>query len=76
MREWQIWVEGYRVTGNEAKASLLAEIEAETFDEAVEQYVASRPQEDANFFDKRSYGWAYWGCKLWPDEASARKAFG
>lgn len=46
MKSFQIWIGGYRATGEDVKASYLATIEAETFDEAVQKYVKQRSESD------------------------------
>ena len=87
MTLWNIWAEGYRVTGNESAAGKLnaSPIEAESFDAAVRIHMASLPTEPeypggptpASYYrvDERGQ-WRMWGCALFPDEASARIAFG
>jgi hypothetical protein len=45
MKSWQIWQEGYTeqgMDGRAAQAILLATVEAETFDDAVEQYITEQ----------------------------------
>lgn len=84
---WDIWSEGYQSTGNESKAQKLnaVPIEAESFDAAVRIHIASLPTEPpypggptpASYYRVNDGGqWSIWGCDLYPDEASARIAFG
>lgn len=66
---WQIWCEGYRITGNSNVAQLLAVVEAPTFRAACE----------TKFFgdkDFNSEALTYWGCRLFDNELDARRAFG
>jgi hypothetical protein len=57
------------VTGNEATAHKIGEIEAENFFEAC----AKLNQGDSNFDSVRL---TVWGCRLFDNEAEARKSFG
>ena len=64
MKNFDIWVEGFAITGNSAGASLLSTEEANTWDEAVEKYMAKHPgrinvQECGG---KKNY--TDWGCRL------------
>lgn len=82
----EIWMEGYVIQGGEGKASLVATIEADSFDEAVEKYngTAKQPanrREPLGFgehspADLRDGVWTIWGCRLFDNEADARKNFG
>jgi hypothetical protein len=94
MKEWEIWTEGYRATGEHADASFDGKFPGETFDEAVENYLKER--EATNFHDIRSYYrksemytgrntdgimelktvHSIWACRLFDNEADARKSFG
>lgn len=87
MSEFNIWSEGFLDQGMEgipAPASKLNRdpIEAGSFDDAVRIHMASLPAEPeypggptpASYYDRSPDGvWHVWGCRLWPDEASARK---
>lgn len=76
---WDIWMEGYAVTGNHNRAQLLANaVQAKTFREACLQYALEKIKEDPSWVN---YSFSiehlsYWGCKWYPDEVSARKHFG
>ena len=63
-------MEGYSVTGNSDKASLLGEIEAESFQEACDKLVEEKGYQ--NLYSGKSI----WGCRLFDNEAYARKSFG
>jgi hypothetical protein len=72
MKEFEIWVEGYAVTGNREKASLLGKEIAETWDEAVCAYMNKNPDRIRKDFR----GYTNWGCRLFDNETDARKSFG
>lgn len=84
MREFEIWSEGYRATGEEGFATLDGKFEAETFDEAVEKYLIHK--ENTDWKDIRKH-YEYrpdnerskhfiWACALFDNETDARKSFG
>jgi hypothetical protein len=72
MKTFQIWVEGYAVTGNRSGATLLGTYQAESWDEAVQKYMTDNPGR----LDVDSRGYTDWGCRLFDNEADARKSFG
>lgn len=75
-KRWQIWCEGYLATGMEgipAKAHLFGEVEAETFQEACDNFF-TRSAEDKTLYHPSPP--RYWGCGLFDNEADARKNFG
>ena len=63
----EVWREGYRITGETARALKLGEARAFTFEEACDIVCADMPGYS---------GRAIWGCRLFNNEADARKAFG
>jgi len=70
--KYEIWSEGFLITGMEgdpANASLVATIEAESFQAACDLYY-----KDNNLYDAKSL--TFWGCRLFDNEASARLSFG
>lgn len=76
--EWDIWVEGYRASGDSSDAIKLNEfpIKATSFDEAVETFT----KENSIKLDEPR-GWerckhTMWACCLFPTEEEARKSFG
>ncbi len=73
MKIWQIWSEGYAVTGQAGKAHLHGETEAETFNDAC-LTLAKRDGKFAKYFDPQRM--TFWGCRLFDNEAEARKSFG
>lgn len=76
MRKFEIWCEGYIITGNSADASFLGTEMAETWDEAVQKYMDKNP----NRIDVRDVDgvkiYTDWGCRLFDNEIDARKSFG
>lgn len=68
---WDIWMEGFRVTGGEAEASKVGAADGETFRDACLAWFKAHP--DPNFNPERL---SVWGCRLYPTEAEARKGFG
>lgn len=76
-RDWDIWVEGFAATGMSGTAFRLGPGFGRTFEDAVEWYKSTASKEDQGYLSKSSNGgWTYWGCKLFPDESSARRSFG
>ena len=69
---WDIWIEGYSSTGTSCTAQcLMRGVWAETFKEACN--IAAR---NMNFGDLDNEPLSVWGCRLYDNEADARKSFG
>jgi len=75
---YSIWREGYICTGGSSTASLLDNIKANSFDEAVEIYKEKNPRNTIERVDSypRSSNWSDWGCRLFDNEKQARETFG
>jgi hypothetical protein len=73
MRRFEVWMEGYAATGGTAYAEFVAEVEAETFEEACVKALKVR-HFDMSFYRPESN--AYWGCRLFDNEREARRVFG
>lgn len=73
MNLFEIWSEGYVVTGNSAGAYYHGSIRAETFREACIKF-AEQNSEFKKYFDSDKM--TYWGCKLFNNGTDARKSFG
>jgi hypothetical protein len=73
---WQIWMEGYPgIEGIQIKARHLGEARATTFKEACVRLCSPRAvQEYFGTFDEQRL--TVWGCRLFDNEADARKGFG
>lgn len=71
MNKYEIWSEGCMVQGMDspAKASLVAVVEAESFQEACDKHF------EGNYcYNRRNL--THWGCRLYDNEAAARASFG
>jgi hypothetical protein len=73
-RDFQIWAEGYQATGEHAPARLVGTQTAYSFHDAcVKQYEAAEHHSKTYWNSDRT---AIWGCRLFDNEADARKSFG
>ncbi len=76
-RDFEIWVSGYRATGEHAYAHKLAVARALTFDDAVAKHVASLAPKERTLYKRHPDGrWSCWSCWLHDNETDARKAYG
>lgn len=88
MKEWEIWSEGYRATGEHGTATYEGKWEGETFDDAVGKYVYIKDlghlyESGKRFLPRNEDGimkevavHRIWGCRLFDNEADARASFG
>ena len=80
MTSYQIWSEGYSITGSRCCAFLVGEVEADSFKEAVAKLKDSLPEDEAQYILLESLtcpGYSsYWGCRLFDNEEDARASFG
>jgi hypothetical protein len=73
MPKFNIWSEGYSVTGQSSGAILVAEaVEGDDFKDACQKHFVGEVHE--YYFNPEKL--SYWGCRLYDNEAEARKAFG
>ena len=72
-KRWEIWSEGYVVTGQSAKASKLGDGWGPTFQDACRDLAKRLGWASADFNASTP---SYWGCRLFDNESDARKAFG
>lgn len=72
MKIFEIWSEGFSVTGQRGTAGLLGKYEAETWDDAVQKFMKDHP----NRIRVDSRGYTDWGCRLFDNEVDARRSFG
>jgi len=70
-KAWEIWMEGFRATGDEALASKVGDGRGLTFEDAVLDYYRRNP--DPSFSPDSM---SVWGCKLYPTESQARATYG
>ena len=71
----EVWAEGYRASGDSADARLLGRVEAETFADACDTLCTPAEWQKQNGNYDRQRG-TVWGCRLFNNEADARRAFG
>ena len=74
MKQYEIWTEGYVVTGQSAGASLMGTAKGKDFEDACLNYFDPHDKEHMRYFDPKRF--TYWGCKLFDNQADARKSFG
>lgn len=80
MKEFEIWSEGYAATGERGTAYFHGKAKGETFEEACKNFRDSDGEplgldlnEDGSLrYDRPSI----WACRLFDNEADARKSFG
>jgi antirestriction protein len=85
-KEFEIWSEGYRATGEHGTATFHGKFPGNTFDEAVENFkkayegtvdtreVYEEINSDGIMPKKLQH--SIWACRLFDNEADARKSFG
>ena len=66
---FEIWSEGYIITGGSGTAQLHDKIKANSFKEACDILFNGD-----QFYNPKNL--TYWGCRLFDNETDARKAFG
>ena len=76
--KFQVWSEGYLATGMDGireKARMLAEVEADSFQDACDRLCSDQAwqRQNGNYNAERL---TVWGCRLFDNEADARKSFG
>lgn len=82
VREYEIWSEGYAATGERGYAFFHGKMTGKSFNEACIRFFEMKDSdfrngmdaENAELFDAEQL--TYWGCRLFPTEAEARKSFG
>ncbi len=72
-RLFNVWAEGFSVTGEHARASVLGSARAPSFAEAC-QVVMAKHAEAPRYFDPARL--TYWSCRLFPVESDARASCG
>lgn len=85
MKEYEVWMEGFRATGESSGAVLLGKANANSFAAACHivnctNYLESLKKEmhsaDSERWDYDPKDLSCWGCRLFESESQARKAFG
>lgn len=70
--KYQVWMEGFHAQGGDpAQASLVGEVEADSFQEACDKLCNANY---AGIYDSKQL--SVWGCQLYDNEAAARKFMG
>ncbi len=74
MKSYELWMEGFEVTGSSSKAEFLGCYTAPSFRDAVLKWNEEQSDYDHYFVDPDSL--SYWGCRIFDSEQEARKSFG
>lgn len=79
--KFDIWIEGYHTMEGLEEARFIETVEAESFKEACEKSKLNTiisdndsPYKGYNLYDAKTC--TYWSCKLFDNEADARKGYG
>jgi len=73
MKNYEIWSEGFRATGEQGKALLHSIISANSFVDACNKF-ANQNKEFKKYYNSTKL--SYWGCRLFDNEKDARNNFG
>lgn len=75
MKSYDLWSEGYCITGGSSKAIFHGKFNGKTFKDAILSFKKSLTDEySIKCVDVE--GMKYWGCSFFDNEADARKSFG
>lgn len=72
-KQYEVWIEGYRANEEHSTAQLLAKVEATNFKEACIKAVKQSTWAEPYFNEDNL---TVWGCKMFDNEADARRNFG
>lgn len=70
---YEIWIEGFVISGGYGHATLLGTSEGQDFKDAVCKWYDAHP---IRLFNFNAENLTDWGCGLFPTEAEAKKRFG
>jgi hypothetical protein len=73
MKEFEIWTEGFNITGQTSSACYWGKFKTKTFKEAIEKALLAKDYEPKLYNPEEL---TYWGCKFFDNEVDARKSFG
>ena len=73
MKTFEIWSEGFAVTGNSAIAGFEGNYEGEDFVSACKAMVLAKGWDNRLYSAESN---SFWGCRFFDNEADARKSFG
>jgi len=76
MKIIDLWMEGFRISGNDGHAQFLGTYKGTDFDDAVLAYKRAHGLKEDEGPVKRGEYWYNWGCQLFDNEVDARKSFG
>lgn len=88
MPKFDIWSEGFSITGIDGKAQMFAEgVEAETFEKACDLWFNTLGNVTPDYYKPAHEGSdvygkvihyrpSFWGCSLYDNEEDARRSFG
>lgn len=68
-----VWIEGFRATGEIGSARKLCTVNSDTLREACDKYALEHPDWAEHYDPERL---TYWGCRIFDNEADARSQFG
>ena len=72
-KEYEIWQEGYVATGESQQAYLRGKATGYSFLDAVDNYISSQSSDVKDCFNADLDVATIWGCRLFDNEADARK---
>lgn len=73
-KQYEIWCEGFVTMESKSGAQLLGKIRATSFKSAAVEFFEHYGESVNKYFDRESM--SFYGCKLFDNEADARKTFG
>ncbi len=83
LKEYEVWMEGYSVTGESKSASLIGKAKARNFAQACHIVMCNNylkscalPDQGPGRWDYDPLTLSYWGCRLFWSEHLAKKTFG
>ena len=74
MKTYNIYMEGFRATGQSEPASLIGTEDGETFKDACAKFMEYVYDPNSRFYDKERN--TYWGCRLFDNMEDASRSFG
>jgi hypothetical protein len=74
MKEYEIWMEGYQATGQQAGASFVGVSEGRNFKDACKKFYQTQSKTEQAYYDVKDN--TYWGCGLFPTQSQAIRSFG
>lgn len=76
IKSFEVWMEGYAATDEYSPVYCLGIFQGTTFDEAVLNMLTIEPEYQKYYRKSDSGQHLIWGCRLFDNEADARKSFG